>query len=190
LWVAKQCEGIASGLFKIHGHQRTSSLPSKNLEPPDKIQVVDDKELYGRHGDIKPENILWFRDSRGCRDGGTLIISDFGLGKLNSRNSRPGIRNSALAASPTYRAPETDLKGGLISRSFDIWTLGCVYLEFIAWILGGWDFVFQFSNDRKSNDTYGFYSDTFFEIVTAKESGKTAAMVKPVVTHVRSLKFL
>ncbi|KAG5754676.1 hypothetical protein H9Q70_002696 [Fusarium xylarioides] len=55
LWLAEQCVGLASGLEQIHRYG--------SLEQQDGTGDRSLKKLYGRHGDIKPENILWYRDS-------------------------------------------------------------------------------------------------------------------------------
>ncbi|TVY66789.1 Sporulation protein kinase mde3 [Fusarium oxysporum f. sp. cubense] len=128
LWLAEQCVGLASGLEQIH---RYGSLEQQNRTGDSSF-----KKLYGRHGDIKPENILWYRDSN--QGLGTLRICDFGVSEFHSTQSRSGIRNSHVASSPYYRPPEWELQDGTISRSYDIWTIGCLYLEFLGWLLGGW----------------------------------------------------
>ncbi|RSL62421.1 hypothetical protein CEP53_004787 [Fusarium sp. AF-6] len=65
LWVVAQCAGLASGLQQIH---RYGSILASNSPGSDR-----DLKLYGRHGDIKPENVLWFRKEN---RGGTLKIYD------------------------------------------------------------------------------------------------------------------
>jgi serine/threonine protein kinase len=153
MWVAKQSEGIASGLLKVHTYQ-TSELSG---------QKGSHHTKYGRHGDLKPENILWFSDE----DGGTLKISDFGLSEYNTIQSKSMKPRSKVATSASYRPPECDTEGGTIGPSFDIWTLGCLYLEFITWLIGGWALVQQFSDKRMSTDPgwYVIETDTFFELV-------------------------
>ncbi|KAI8161636.1 Serine/threonine protein kinase [Colletotrichum sp. SAR 10_70] len=44
------------------------------------------EKRWGRHGDIKPENILWFQEYEKIKD--FLVISDFGLTSFNTTNSR------------------------------------------------------------------------------------------------------
>ena len=54
-WIAKQMVGLASALESIH------NPPSNTLQLPQ-------DHMYGRHGDIKPENVLWYpspTDGRG-----------------------------------------------------------------------------------------------------------------------------
>lgn len=173
-WVAEQCKGIAYGLLKIHNYRTSKSRFSSH------------EQRWGRHGDLKPENILWFSNG----NGGTLKISDFGLAEYSTVHSRSYKPKSRVAASMSYRPPECDLDGGLIGRSYDIWTLGCLYLEFITWLLGGWDYVRIFERKRMSWDSMwgeGMHTDTFFELVKCKNSTKFAARVKPAVKEVRYL---
>jgi serine/threonine protein kinase len=88
-----------------------------------------------------------------------------------------------VANTPTYRPPECEIEGSIVSRAFDIWSLGCVFLEFITWYLGGWSYLQTFVRHRKTKDIYAFNSDPFFEIV--KKEGRFGARVKPEVSEVR-----
>jgi serine/threonine protein kinase len=192
-WFAEQCEGIADGLLQIHKY-RTRSLEKhdkgKNLLSPASAMhptTLNHSELYGRHGDIKPENILLFNDAKESR--GILKISDFGLAELNTRQSRSVKPRSQVGNSPTYRPPECDMPGKVIRRSYDIWTLGCLYLEFVTWLLGGRDLFEEFGAKRLTPDPWIFElkEDMFFEIVKCEDAdGTVGAMVKPAVTMVSS----
>lgn len=132
LWVAEQCYGLADALSYIH-------------EPPGLLNQGG-KQLYGRHGDIKPENILWFKNS----NGEMLVFADMGLTQVHKDSSRSNIPGQGIPRTPGYRPPECDMAGreGYISRSFDIWTLGCVFLEFVVWILKGSEGISDFRNKR------------------------------------------
>ncbi|UQC87904.1 protein kinase [Colletotrichum lupini] len=180
-WVARQTAGMAAGLARIH-------------EYPGKVDGNTENAVkYGRHGDIKPDNILWFRSSMG--DPGRLVISDFGLGVFNSKRSRSNIpNNSGIGRTPTYRPPECDIEGAMISRSWDIWTLGCVYVEFVTWLLGGWELSEDFAEYRMTRSSiWGqeFKSDIYFDIVQVVRIASDddtslrsmGAMVKPNVTR-------
>ncbi|KAI8711014.1 Protein kinase domain-containing protein [Fusarium sp. LHS14.1] len=127
LWVAEQCAGLSSGLHQLHrgnGMQELRELISSRskLGPRN----------YGIHGDIKPENILWINDGT---KGGTLKIVDLSLAKFSAKDKRSDWTRTG---SPFYQSPEVKLGGVMISRSSDMWSMGCLYLEFIAWLLGGW----------------------------------------------------
>jgi serine/threonine protein kinase len=172
LWVARQCEGLASGLLKIHQYQ------TSNLE---KTLGFHEKR-WGRHGDLKPENILWFDSNEGV----TLKITDFGLSEYSTNHSRSYRPKNSVAFSMSYRAPESDFEDGKIGQSYDIWTLGCLYLEFITWLLGGWPLVTEFAQRRSSHDPMwsDVETDTFFNLFTSIECDRTVkicAEVKPSV---------
>lgn len=147
-WIASQCYGIIEALAFIH-------------DP--KIWDHDGKRLFGRHGDIKPENVLWFK----CFQHEILVLSDLGLAAEHRDISRSNLPGEKIPLTPNYRPPECDIEGprGLISRSFDIWTLGCLFLEFIVWALCGWDGTKQFSEERFSRYINGVETNIYFEIV-------------------------
>ena len=72
------------------------------------------------HGDIKPANIL-IKDYR-------VFYADFGLSRLSSDKSLdPGC------ATFRYAAPE--FQNGLRGKAYDIWSLGCVFLELLSFHL-------------------------------------------------------
>jgi hypothetical protein len=173
LWMATQCAGIADGLRRIHTYR--DSLDTRQ-EPDD--------PLYGRHGDIKPENILLFRNSDDPTDRGTLKLADFGLADFRSKDSKSNVRRSQIGNTMAYRPPECDTpECATISRSYDIWTLGCVYLEFITWAIGGFSLCRNFTKLRLSKDLLikDVNVSTFFELENGSEP-----RVKPVVTKVRN----
>jgi serine/threonine protein kinase len=179
LWVAKQCKGIADGVVKIHQYRTSCS------------KLYPQEEVFGHHGDIKPENVLWFPDPDHAKTKrGTLKLSDFGLAEFSMHHTMSMKPKSTFATSPPYRAPEIDLEGtGAIGRSYDIWTLGCLYLEFITWTLGGWDLVDDFAWRRMAPDPMMFRqcTRTFFRLVTVKRQDGTVtkgAEIKPAVTTV------
>ncbi|KAK1471152.1 CMGC protein kinase [Colletotrichum tamarilloi] len=155
-WIARQLLGITDALQFIH-------------DP--KVLDADGNRLYGRHGDIKPENILWFSSPY---DRGNLVLSDLGLTRthrIESRSNRPGAQ---IPVSPNYRPPECDIDGndGRISRSFDIWTLGCLFLEFVVWALEGWEGYCRFKDSRMSPYIHGHDTPVYFDIVQVKDGNQ------------------
>lgn len=172
-WMAEQCQGIAAGLAKIH---RFELVPH---------QTNQFNTSYGRHGDIKPQNILWFRDPSNAHEG-TLQITDFGHAESSWSPTLLRVRGSKAAFSPSYRPPECDVVDGLVSPSSDIWTLGCLYLEFVTWLFGGWSLVEEFSNRRLTIDPFyaSVHTDTFFEIAPLKKTGNLGVSIKQAVLEV------
>ena len=153
-WLSRQILGVASALDCIHN--------------PRDIPYGTPK--YGRHGDIKPDNILWFQSESDPR--GTLVIADFGLSSFHRELSRSNIPNRKVAFTPRYRAPESDIYGGRISRSYDIWTLGCFFLEMACWIFGGIEEIEQFDLARMSPSIFGSTTSAFFDILLPREDEK------------------
>jgi serine/threonine protein kinase len=144
---------------------------------------------YGRHGDINPGNILWYNDGKGDSGvlKGTLKIADFGQAELNSLKSRTKPRD--VANTLTYRPPESDKlsnKQPLIRQTYDMWCLGCVFLEFVTWMLGGDELQEKFTSLRESEDFFQNFAttDTFFQVVRIAETSRLEVMVKEAVTHV------
>ncbi|KAF4865093.1 Proline-rich receptor-like protein kinase PERK9 [Colletotrichum siamense] len=183
VWFFRQCKGLAKGLKIVHTLTSFSGASKADLE----TVVSDIKQgklkKWGRHGDIKPENILWFENYEDKKD--FLVISDFGLTSFNTTNSRSKVRAGSIAGySGTYRPPELDLRGD-ISQSYDIWSLGCVYLEFVSWFLLGYRETQSGFTDSRINGGHvkehanNFREDTFFTI--QESSGGTYAEINPSV---------
>lgn len=185
-WVLEQCQGIANGLRQIHCHQTTEYRTGR-------LNDGSGDRIFGRHGDIKPDNILLFcgkeKKDPSSYDRGTLVIADFGLTRFHSDHTRTYFPKRTIPATPTYRPPECDMDGCAISRSFDIWSYGCVLLEFITWYLGGWELVRKFVQKRQAPNVllHNFNSDQFFEIVRSKgdPAGRICVRVKEEVAQVR-----
>lgn len=122
VWITQQWLGLAEALMTIH-----ECPPDSGITADDESDDLAPQRTNGRHGDIKPENILWFNGDRSAFEG-KLVISDFGLTEFH-RDETGLVSPMNTARSPTYRAPEYDVSE-TISQSYDIWTLGCVMREF------------------------------------------------------------
>ncbi|OHW97772.1 protein kinase [Colletotrichum incanum] len=164
-WMATQFYEISEALQCVH-NDRAPTL--RYLEDRD-----SNVELYGRHGDIKPGSFLWFHTSTSP---GLIALSDFGLGRLHTQVSRSKQDPKNIERTATYRSPEFDLPLGQVSPRSDIFSLGCVMLEYVTWFLMGLDAVEKaFPDARSERDIYGFDSDIFFSIKNEK------AFLKPSV---------
>jgi serine/threonine protein kinase len=170
-WMLEQCRGIASGLHRIHRYTRSETMADGHLAAP------HNNIIYGRHGDIKPENILVFCKQNQPEDRGTLVITDFGLTRFHTEGTKSYFSSKDVLNTFSYRPPECDMEECRITQSFDIWSFGCVLLEFIAWYLGGWALVLKFVRVRKTIDPVlnGWNVDQFFEAV--RPEGETEGPV-------------
>lgn len=109
-----------------------------------------------RHGDLKPQNILWFPDAteKGLARKskiGKLKIGDWGVAKEHRSGTDIRQYNTTGGhASRRYEPPEesTGFKNALASsksrdipvlrsRRYDIWAMGCITLEFLIWLMYG-----------------------------------------------------
>jgi serine/threonine protein kinase len=145
--------------------------------------ALTDVHDWGIHGDIKPENILWFNDP--ADEHGILVICDFGFTRFHSRETRSSA--APIGTSPTYRAPEFDLRHR-ISRAYDIWALACLYLEFITWYMTGPEGVKTTFASKRLQDDRGecIRMDKFFYCIESSNTDNTnmGAMIKPRVLKV------
>ncbi|GAW21860.1 hypothetical protein ANO14919_113860 [Xylariales sp. No.14919] len=145
-WALGQMVGIVDGIEKLHGEHNEGT----------------------RHGDIKPANILIFK--KGEDDKGELKIADVGLAKYHTTYTRERISATTTnRGSRRYEPPEVGKsevgEPGLgsshqpfrkFSRKYDIWSLGCTFVEFLIWLFYGPQKLKAFFNECKNgvNDCY------------------------------------
>lgn len=174
-WAATQCLGLAAALRKIHG------CATWRVDGAGKPTRSEDDRDWGRHGDIKPENILWFSSYGEDKD--FLVLSDLGLTRFHSQATRSIVPPDNLDGyTMTYRSPELDTSQR-IGRSYDIWSLGCVFLEFCTWWLRGSHDVHSFKAQRTDGRTTELIEeDNFF--LTSKSNESVDAELHPAVGKV------
>ena len=173
VWMAEQCYELAKAVRLVH-NEREVHL---RLIMEDDRESEQKHELYGRHGDIKAENVLWYKKQN------MLVLSDFGLGRLNTKYSRSKADPRHLDKTMTYRAPEFDTRGGRISRKSDVFSLGCLCLEFMTWYMEGYEAVVtDFPDFRQEPDVWNFMSDSFFRVEDFEQPSERA-VIKPRVTE-------
>jgi serine/threonine protein kinase len=181
VWFFEQCLGLAEALDIIHNTKLPPSVPKDNAGD-DKANMV-----FGRHGDIKPQNVLWFPNASSELDNptnGILKLSDLGLTIFHNHDSRSNDDPRNLAMSPTYRAPEADV-GRMITRKYDIWSLACTFLEFASWLLLGPTATVAFGDARAQESGDGrINEDCYFEVQHLELSSAGIAAVKPGVIKV------
>ncbi|KAI8244799.1 Serine/threonine-protein kinase [Colletotrichum sp. SAR 10_77] len=125
-WAVNQMSGISDGIEKLHG-------------------------AHIRHGDIKPLNILFFSES------GNLVVADVGLAKVHetyTKDREPGTTTNH--GTNKYEPPEMNdfsRKATKISQKYDIWSLGCMFLEFTIWLLYGQGGLGTFQDKLQANGT-------------------------------------
>lgn len=145
-WVARQCHGLADGLAQFHEFQRDAG--------------DDNPKTRGMHGDIKPDNIFWYKnwimdnDCPGIAQMvpdaalGILQIADFGLSRFSSTGSVYDVK--FIPGCNDYTAPETE-RWLCHPPLSDVWELGCLFLDFATWLVTGPKGYKEFTKSRSSH---------------------------------------
>lgn len=127
-WAWRQILGLTDGLKRLH-------------------------ESGTRHGDLKPDNILMFD---GDHESGPnpLVIADVGISKFHAEQTRirraQGYESTSKGGTLRYEPPEIQLHApSTVSRKYDSWSLGCVLLEFIIWLVRGNTGLQSFERERR-----------------------------------------
>ncbi|CAG9990083.1 unnamed protein product, partial [Clonostachys byssicola] len=106
-----------------------------------------------RHGDVKPQNILHFCTGDRTESLGTLVLADVGLAKFHVDHTRDREQiTSTRHGTVDYEPPEP--LNQQISRYYDNWSLGCVILEFVIWLLYRSDGLDSFHKDLKGDNKH------------------------------------
>ncbi|KAI4170333.1 MAG: hypothetical protein LQ343_005086 [Gyalolechia ehrenbergii] len=147
LWLLAQLRGLADALRSIHNLSEESTKQSQS-------QLAVPIKASGWHHDLKPDNILFFSTQKSPRidrnsGEGTFRIADFGSAKINTLRSK-SVNTMSPNGTPTYEPPEQETEGST-SRPYDIWSMGCVFLELLVWALFDYDAVKKFSSQRLAN---------------------------------------
>ncbi|KAF2496438.1 HET-domain-containing protein [Lophium mytilinum] len=191
--VIVQLRGIADALDRLHnfrgakahqGDTPSTQVPSIQVVDPDEMAQDEDGYFEStepiesiRHGDLKPENILRFPSSTSTI--GELRIADMGLAKRHNVETELRTRlSSTRYGTMLYEAPEVVTLDQARSRLYDIWSMGCITLEFIIWMLYGND---ELKNFHKHLQGDKYQTSQFFEIRNI--DGRKHAAVHSVVRY-------
>lgn len=175
-WVAEQCHGLAEALAILHDPTALGS------------QEGTQSDIYGIHGDIKPANIIrytnWKNPALSDRviyePLGLLQLTDFGLSSFHHSKTVEDIK--VKIGDSEYKPPEVHLVLP-ISQSTDIWTLGCLYLEFVTWLVYGEQGRQEFRHKRTRYKGLNDIHPCFFEVLEG-EKGLTQIMKSRAVMKV------
>ncbi|KAI0107272.1 hypothetical protein GGR51DRAFT_571210 [Nemania sp. FL0031] len=128
------------------------------------IDELSNMEL--RHGDLKPGNIVCFQTDDGLpikigKEHNTmvrLVIIDAGLAKIHEEGTECRSGTDTKVSTRRYAAPELEIPppNGL-SRRFDVWSMGCILLEFAIWLIDGQDKLEGFPADTKQHEKFKFF---------------------------------
>ena len=178
IWFLKQVHGIADAVKNIH--DLTFQPSGTGLVAP----ASGDRKTAWHH-DLKPENLLLFLDD--CTDRGMIRVSDWGSGKVSEYRHTSSYHTRSPNGTVTYEPPEAVSEKG-VSRPYDLWYLGCVYLELLIWATFGRKEAKRFSSDREttrgSTQTGSLRDDAFWKL---DEKQKEKVLRSSVTTRMRRL---
>ncbi|KAK4446271.1 kinase-like domain-containing protein [Podospora aff. communis PSN243] len=216
-WLWDSCRGISEGLLHMH-HPQTQSGGNDSEWKEDgtgnRNKMTSVPQL---HTDIHPANILCFSDTTArtneegdgnnsngeARGPYTLKLADLGLAQAFSKSGR--VLVSDIGDRFTYRPPEKDLEDEFTTEKWDIWSLGCLFLELVTWFLTGPKALDTFSETRDAEADHprapgcnaNTSEDTFFRIgirnrvisrLSLADIRKTAKVKRCVTAHIREMK--
>ncbi|PVH75772.1 kinase-like protein [Cadophora sp. DSE1049] len=131
-----------------------------------------------RHGDLKPENILHFKEG----GNGVLVVADVGVSRVHEKATEfRHVGTTTRATTPSYEPPEVYLQPNTPrARRFDLWSIGCIFLEFNIWLLYGFEAINNFGYARDAPE-FGFYT-----INSDKTAAETHKIVSKAIDVVRT----
>ncbi|KAI0910058.1 hypothetical protein F4823DRAFT_387357 [Ustulina deusta] len=151
--------GLARGVAHLHD----------GIIPPNSQKLV----CY--HMDLKPNNVLIFREN------GEMIwkVSDFGLSRIKQHHNEvktSGILTASATKNPagqgTYLAPESLLPRSMAKKS-DVWSIGCILSVLFVCIRQGYEGVQEYAKARTDED-----DDPRFFIQKSLDKSKLKPQVK------------
>ncbi|KAJ3547792.1 hypothetical protein NM208_g1319 [Fusarium decemcellulare] len=145
--VLEQLHGLSAALEKLHNYDDTD--PSASDSPSRNGGGI-------RHGDLKPGNILIFKSEDPKRIG-TLKIADMGLAKYHQVQTQLRKNMSSTRyGTCRYEPPEVGvpkLTSSATSRLYDTWSMGCIFLEFLIWLMYGSENLVEFNQSIHDHNT-------------------------------------
>ncbi len=178
-WLLDQFRGMAGAVKRIHDlsyvDTSTSSLGI--------MSFATGERKTAWHHDIKPENILFFKDNSSSRR--MFRISDWGSAKVNTYRTR-SYRTQHPIGTLTYEPPEYTYEGET-SRPYDLWSLGCVFLELLTWAVFGSTNLVTFSDQRDDKRNADSGADSMKDDAFWQKKGNKYVLRETVVAQLRRL---
>lgn len=155
-WLLDEFIGITRALTATHGF-------TNGIGPGYSRQL---------HADIKPENILCFFSDENSGRSLTLKLADFGEARRLDNGEE--VNDEAIPHTKTYRPPENS-SPGLITYKYDVWCLGCVFIDFITWYLDGSNGVeaFRVARENEEDDIFRANEPEIIEDIFYKNARKS-----------------
>ncbi|KAI1366338.1 hypothetical protein F5Y08DRAFT_337730 [Xylaria arbuscula] len=187
IWLIKQCWRISELLQKVHERDRRLAT---------RLYYAGNNRYF-----VEPDTIISLASKQALRDPDKPLVSepgfsnpelpDFDLVSIPNAQIGGGAVGWLTNRSYTYRPPEVDIENALFSESADVWSLGCVFLEFVTWYVLGVAGLREFVEDQLATKKHSLpilnlsedfiVKDTFFSI-RGRGSSNAFAIQSPAIT--------
>ena len=147
LGLAKALKAFSSGNWNRSTEPDDSNSSTEEAEN----SRVSRNDSVAIHFDLKPSNILVDRSSPNPLKF-DLIISDFGLAHIKDTTSGSSDTRDR-GGDEAYAPPECMLDKQ--SRKYDIWSLGCIFLEVLTFLVMSYDGVRALDAARRRPSAHG-----------------------------------
>jgi serine/threonine protein kinase len=208
LWFAVQWEGISNVVHCVHQYEIDVIKP-KGIQNFGRFPSPDPASNYW----LDPSDIVLFSPKEpntintSTSEAGILQIRVYG--RFPTSSSLRGFHSSSMNANASsleyspYWAPEQIFDERPLDGSSDVWTLGCVLLEAVTWLLSGAKAVTEFAELRNfekislpqiMHDYYTEFSEFFFwfdlERQVAQLKPSAAGWIKKLREHPKCTQYL
>lgn len=139
--------GLAQALDRIINYDGTTTAQSGSFRT---FQKYGHAQILAYHCDLRPAKILVYVDENGCV---TLKISGFGQAKVTHDSGE--LRTYIGTGTDTYMAPEATVLNGQIHTRYDVWSLGCIFVEMVNFLRRSSQGISESKQKRKYNARYG-----------------------------------
>jgi hypothetical protein len=148
-WLWEQILNVIEGLERVHN-------PGPHQDRLPDIRGI----LIGGHFDIKPANIL-------IDHNGQLVLADFGQAQIKAMSHGGGTSFAGPGGTLSYQPPpekshDRDAQQHW-HRTYDVWSMACVMLEIVHFVLGGTGRVKSFIAERESEEPPYMRSSAFWK---------------------------
>ena len=151
-------------------HQLASALKWLHED----LKIFGSYNQYLAHMDLKPANVLLVGDDRSDRShAGKWMLSDFGVSSFDKatnvrvpdtpsirdvgyRLTSLGFQDRIVRGHGPYQPPEVDLEN-VDCRKCDVWSLGCIMCDVLAFAIGGTELVHTLRDLRYDGGDDYFY---------------------------------
>ncbi|KAF8241850.1 kinase-like protein [Wilcoxina mikolae CBS 423.85] len=144
-------------LFNPHEPPFKNSIWSQMvglLTALDEYQSLKDVPIDRRyHSDLKPRNILVFEED----NDDVLVVTDFGQAHIGKKVDPQGTTVTGQRPGTEAYAPPESHQKSTMNTKFDVWSMGCILLEVLVYVVEGPERVRELYEARDTGHGTDYY---------------------------------